>query len=72
MRLEEWMEREKLSVNDLAKKLKIFPTSITQLLSGKSFLHPRNEIAIVELTKGKVGFEDLRPYLKSGKRGKVA
>lgn len=72
MKLQDWMDQEKLSVGKAAKEFGIFPASLRQFLTGKCFLHPKNEEEIVKQTRGKVGYADLRPYIRGGKNGKAA
>ncbi len=71
MRLEQWIEKQRLSRSEFARQCGVSPATVTRILNGD-----RNPSAalirkIAEVTKGKVTFKDWSPPPED-KGGEVA
>ena len=58
MKLSEWMEREKVSVEDLARRLGRTPMQVWRYRAGKSMPRPAVMRRIIEITGGAVTAND--------------
>jgi predicted XRE-type DNA-binding protein len=59
MTLVEWMEKNKVSKTELARRIGVTVPMVYHVLSGKKEFGKANMMKIVEITKGKVTLKDL-------------
>ncbi len=64
MKLKEYLEKEKISVNSFSKKLGVESASLWSFMKGTKRAGPKMAKKISEATNGIVSVEEIRPILE--------